>query len=447
MLCRTQGIVLLTIILCLDAKYSHRLYLASAFTFRPSQHQLSNDSPTMPTTSGNMVSTSIQDCPTAPSAHVPNWRVMSKQWEEDYQRNFLARRGVWSEAQYQEALALYDRFVSCQDSYMAGAISSALNCLDHSYRLYGPESVLCSFNGGKDACVILHVVRAAYAHYCRNQNITTITRPRVIYFEHADEFPQVREFLHDTVQSFDLEMIAFQQGTSFVSGLERLVKHNFPSVTFSMTDRPYPMAFVLGTRMTDPNAGQQGAFAPSSHYMPPFMRLNPILEWSYGHVWHFLRQFQLPYCSLYDQGYTSLGTVKDTVPCPALAVAGFDEENPTTSTGIPRYWPAYMLQDYDQERAGRLLPTTSKNDDQNDIEKRRVSYKNTDTASSAAAESSLGNLSAFSEGRFLRKKKSGAGRGKTMRRKGRSRTRYPRKPPLQWCPIVPIRYRRQLVCW
>lgn len=56
---------------------------------------------------------------------------------------------------------------------------------------------------------------------------------------------------------------------------------------------------------------------------------------------------QLPYCELYDQGYTSLGTTKDTLPCPALAVPG-------SSGALPKYWPAYMLQDWSQERAGRI---------------------------------------------------------------------------------------------
>jgi 3'-phosphoadenosine 5'-phosphosulfate sulfotransferase (PAPS reductase)/FAD synthetase len=63
-----------------------------------------------------------------------------------------------------------------------------------------------------------------------------------------------------------------------------------------------PMAFVLGTRKGDPNANGQAHFCPSSSWMsgPAFMRVNPILDWDYGHVWHFLRCFRLDYCSLYD---------------------------------------------------------------------------------------------------------------------------------------------------
>lgn len=57
--------------------------------------------------------------------------------------------------------------------------------------------------------------------------------------------------------------------------------------------------------------------ASSGNY-PPFMRFNPILDWSYRDVWDFIKACQLPYCNLYDHGYTSLGTVKDTIRNPEL---------------------------------------------------------------------------------------------------------------------------------
>jgi Predicted nucleotide-utilizing enzyme related to molybdopterin-biosynthesis enzyme MoeA len=231
--------------------------------------------------------------------------------------------------------------------------------------------------------VILELIRAAHANYYRNLKMSSqscsserdgidldigidMIRPRLIYFNNKLEFNQVYEFVRDTVKRYDLDMIAFEDGVGFSEGLKMLVENNYlqpvpvmSKAASTPTRRrrngecvnvPHPMAFILGTRESDPNAGKQGTFAPSSSYMPPFMRVNPILEWSYGHVWHFLRVFKLPYCSLYDQGYTSLGTVQDTLPCPALKKVHVDDG----CGDAVEYWPAYMLKDWQQERAGRL---------------------------------------------------------------------------------------------
>jgi len=321
---------------------------------------------------------------TASAPHQPNWRVVDIDEERtapacspfchllasDEESSTLAATATaasWSKPAYQAALDLHERMETCTDPYIAPLLKSTLNDIAMSYRLYGPFCMVGSYNGGKDAVVIFHLMRAVHAKYCSEMRKVDdsfmIPRPRVIYFQHLDEFPEVLSLLHEGVEQFDLDMLAFKEGTSFGDGLKYLVERNIApgknGLSFHQRAKnneplplppPHPLAFILGTRKDDPNAGSQGVYAPSSHYMPPFLRVNPILDWTYGQVWHFLRLFELPYCSLYDNGYTSLGNVKDTLPCPALKKSGDNDE----------YWPAYMLRDWDMERAGRIKKKKNK---------------------------------------------------------------------------------------
>jgi FAD synthetase len=101
---------------------------------------------------------------------------------------------------------------------------------------------------------------------------------------------------------------------------------------------------------------------------PPFMRVHPILDWSYADVWAFLRCTEafgedgVPYCSLYDYGcvasrqsrsrsrlrsasrrYTSLGSTHNTFPNPKLR----------SLKEASTWMPAWALEDEGAERAGR----------------------------------------------------------------------------------------------
>lgn len=104
----------------------------------------------------------------------------------------------------------------------------------------------------------------------------------------------------------------------------------------------------MGNRRSDPWSRDLEAFCKSSPGWPEFTRVFPILDWSYAEVWAFLRRFELPYCALYDEGYTSLGEMDNTQKNPHLKVK--DEE------GLgERYLPAYALESEEYERESRVV--------------------------------------------------------------------------------------------
>ncbi|XP_061357152.1 uncharacterized protein LOC133301527 isoform X2 [Gastrolobium bilobum] len=146
---------------------------------------------------------------------------------------------------------------------------------------------------------------------------------------------QINSFTYDAAATYGLQIDIIR--SDFKSGLEALLK-----------DKPI-RAIFLGVRIGDPTAVGQEQFSPSSPGWPPFMRVNPILDWSYRDVWAFLLTCKVKYCSLYDQGYTSIGSIYDTVPNSLLCI----------SNSSNKFKPAYLLADGRLERAGRVKKLSS----------------------------------------------------------------------------------------
>ncbi|CAA3020386.1 FAD synthase-like [Olea europaea subsp. europaea] len=225
--------------------------------------------------------------------------------------------------------------------------NNAIYVIQRALALYSIEEVAFSFNGGKDSTVLLHLLRAGYYLYKSGQDHSTcdpddceITFPiRVIYFESPSAFPEINSFTYDTATSFKLQMDIIR--LDLKAGLEALLK--------AMPIR----AIFLGVRIGDPTAVGQEQFSPSSAGWPPFMRVNPILDWSYRDIWAFLLTCKVRYCSLYDQGYTSIGSIHDTVPNALLSIGNANNVE-------EKFKPAYLLPDGRLERAGRIKNFSSR---------------------------------------------------------------------------------------
>ncbi|XP_063949420.1 uncharacterized protein LOC108223549 isoform X4 [Daucus carota subsp. sativus] len=232
------------------------------------------------------------------------------------------------------------------DERLKTKYKNAIFVIRRALALYSIEEVAFSFNGGKDSTVLLHLLRAGHYLHQKGESHTNQGGPidhvefpmRTIYFETASTFTEINSFTYETASTYGLQMDIIR--LDFKSGLEALLKANPVKAIF------------LGVRIGDPTAVGQEQFSPSSPGWPPFMRVNPILDWSYRDVWAFLLTSKVQYCSLYDQGYTSIGSIHDTVPNDLLCTRN-------TKDGKISFKPAYLLPDGRLERAGRARKSSA----------------------------------------------------------------------------------------
>ncbi|XP_018359131.1 PREDICTED: FAD synthase-like isoform X2 [Trachymyrmex cornetzi] len=201
-------------------------------------------------------------------------------------------------------------------------IKCALDVLNDCYERYNQNEIFINFNGGKDCTVVLHLA----ATVAKLRNISSL----LCLYVTDDSFPEVEAFVESAVRYYGLEIIRMQRPIK--SALSALLE-----------EKNYLKAAIMGTRKGDPGSENLQAFTPTDPNWPQLIRVNPILCWSYSQVWTFLLKHNIPYCSLYDQGYTSIGNRNTTIRNPLLK----DPNNPSF------YLPAYTLTDKSAEREGR----------------------------------------------------------------------------------------------
>lgn len=183
----------------------------------------------------------------------------------------------------------------------------------------GLEHCALSFNGGKDCTVVFHLLRAVLQHQHK-----TLSDVKIIYFEEKDENDEIVAF--EEIGQFMEELkLKYNCHYTYLSGKFCPALHKF------VNDNPITITHILmGQRSSDPSATTNKIQQCDVHRgWPDVYRVNVLLDWSYDDVWKFLLDFKLPYCSLYDQGYSSLGSKKNTKPNPKL----FDEKTGTYRAG------------------------------------------------------------------------------------------------------------------
>ncbi|KUI63776.1 putative FAD synthase [Cytospora mali] len=263
-------------------------------------------------------------------------------------------------------------------------VKEAVGVIDEALDRYSVEELSLSYNGGKDCLVLLVLILACLPrHYEETSSVPSSSSPATtipsatgtgtstgtstastainrltaqiptntpapptpvrpstpqpfpstlqsVYIVSPQPFAEVDDFVDESVAKYHLELCRYS--LPMRAALEEYLK-----------ERPRVKAVFVGTRRTDPHGASLTHFDQTDKDWPEFMRVHPVIDWHYAEIWAFIRLLDIPYLSLYDQGYTSLGGTKDTHPNPLLKREGEGEG----------FRPAYELLEDNEERLGR----------------------------------------------------------------------------------------------
>ena len=160
-----------------------------------------------------------------------------------------------------------------------------------------PEGYYGAFSGGKDSIVIKELVRLSGVKCDWHYNWTTVDPPEVLYF--------IKEFHPDVI----IEKPKMSMWQLIVK------KHILPTrmIRFCCSELKERggagRRVITGLRWAESNGRSKRKMFEAQKGDKLKYLLNPIIEWSDSEVWEFIKLKNIPYCKLYDEGFTRLGCI------------------------------------------------------------------------------------------------------------------------------------------
>ena len=199
------------------------------------------------------------------------------------------------------------------------------------------EGYFLGFSGGKDSIVIKVLADMAGVKYDAHYHVTTVDPPELTHFvreKHPDvilDRPKrsmrqiiIAHMLPPTMtQRFccaELKEVngkgrVTMTGARWAESVKR--KHNQGLVTVFNGKKGEPIASESGAKYKLTNRGgllMNEDNGPERRTVELCYRtnktlVNPIIDWSDEDVWEFIKSYNIPYCSLYDEGFPRLGCI------------------------------------------------------------------------------------------------------------------------------------------
>ncbi|MCK4353753.1 MAG: phosphoadenosine phosphosulfate reductase family protein [Dehalococcoidia bacterium] len=228
----------------------------------------------------------------------------------------------------------------------AELVGKSKEVIREAFKKFNPADIAITWTGGKDSTTNLWIIRQV----CAEDNIDL---PKVMTIDEGDAFPEITDFLIKMSQKWNIDVewlcnfdvlkccqshlgnivrvkdlnernraelkrIRVEQDSFTFEAESEAGNHLMKTVVFNQfVEENNISAMFMALRRDEQATRKHDEYftkKEGGYLMPEHTRISTILHFTERDIWNTIKSYNIPYCSLYEIGYRSLGARTSSNP-------------------------------------------------------------------------------------------------------------------------------------